>query len=53
MADCDLIDDLSYRPTFDTSESDKDLEEPAAAVSSKPPNGTITVPVEPFLTIRK
>ena len=40
MADCDLIDDRSHRPTFDTSESDKDLEEPAAAVNPISPNGT-------------
>ena len=38
--DCDLSDDPSYRPMFDTSESDKDLEKPAAAVNPTSPDGT-------------
>ena len=38
--DCDLSDDPSSRPSFDISESDKDLEDPAAFVNPIPANGT-------------
>ena len=47
VMDCDLSDDPSYRTTFDISELDKNLEEPAAAVNPK------LLQVEQFLTIRK
>ena len=40
-----MSDDPSYRPSFDTSASDKDLEEPAAEVNPKPPNGSTSAAV--------